>query len=75
MIKFRNKAGEYIAMPEGLGFVEVCDLDGNIACAVYPDSNNFIHIVTHTSKEAKRYSDIFSVKFSPMVEVPATLKN
>lgn len=75
MIKLRNKKGEYIDLPENLGFVEVCDLDGNVACAIYPDSNNFIHIVTHTSKEAKRYSDIFAMKFSTMVEVPNSLKN
>jgi hypothetical protein len=70
MIRLRDTLGKVIESPENLGFIEVCDLDGNVACAIYPDSQKFTHIVVHNSKEAARYASIFKVKFSKILELP-----
>ncbi|MFN5249876.1 MAG: hypothetical protein ACK5DE_02415 [Bacteroidota bacterium] len=74
MIRLRDKHGNEITPDTNLGFVEVCDLDGNVACAVYPDSHGFVHVITAQSKEAARYSQIFKVKFSKIVNVSPELK-
>lgn len=74
MIRLRDKQGIDIASDANLGFVEVCDLDGNVACAVYPDSHGFVHVITAQSKEAARYSQIFKVKFSKIVNISPELK-
>lgn len=74
MIRLRDKHGNELAPDTNLGFVEVCDLDGNVACAVYPDSHGFVHVITSQSKEADRYSQIFKVKFSKIVNISPELK-
>lgn len=75
MIRVRDKHGNVIVPSDDLGFIEVCDMDGNVACAVYTDSHGFIHVVTSNSKEAVRYSQIFKVKFSPIINLPSELKD
>lgn len=75
MIRLRDKQGNLLNIPFELGFVEVCGHDGNVACAIYPDSNKFIHIVTASSDEAKRYSEIFKVKFANIISIPNELKD
>lgn len=75
MIRLRDTSGKVIEAPENLGFIEICDLDGNIACAVYPDSQKFTHVVVHNSKEAERYSSIFKVKFSKILELPKEISD
>lgn len=72
MIRLRNKKGEVLPLDE-VGFVEICDLDGNVSCAIYPDLQNHIHIVTKVSPEAIRYENIFNVKFSKIVKLPPEL--
>lgn len=74
MIRLRDKHGNEIPS-ENLGFVEVCDTDGNVACAVYPDSHGFVHVVTEQSKEALRYAQIFKVKFSKIVNISPEIKD
>jgi hypothetical protein len=75
MIRLRDKDGKILDIYTTIGFVEICDTDGNVACAVYPDSEKLIHILTSTSKEALRYSKIFNVKFSPIINTPQELKD
>lgn len=74
MIRLRDKQGNEITPDTNLGFVEVCDLDGNVACAVYPDSHGFVHVITSQSKESARYAHIFKVKFSKIVNISPELK-
>lgn len=73
MIRLRDKQGNVIP-GDDTGFIEVCDVDGNVACAVYPDSHGFVHVITAQSKEAARYSQIFKVKFSKIVNISPELK-
>ena len=74
MIRLRDKNGKLIPV-ENLGFVEVCDLDGNVSCAVYPDLQGHVHIVTKNSAEHKRYENIFNVTFTKIVNLPKDLFN
>jgi hypothetical protein len=74
MIRLRDKHGNEIP-GDALGFVEVCDTEGNVACAVYPDSHGFVHVITAQSKEATRYSQIFKVKFSKIVNIAPEIKD
>ena len=73
MIRLRDKNGNVVKLPEEVSFVEVCDLDNNIACAVYLDTQKFAHIVTSSSKEAPRYAGIFNVTFSKIIDLPKEL--
>lgn len=75
MIRLRDKQGNLLEPNENLGFIEVCDTTGNVACAVYADSFNMIHVITSSSLEKKRYEEIFKVKFSPIVNIPNELKD
>jgi len=74
MIRLRDKHGNEFS-EDNLGFVEVCDMDGNVACAVYPDSHGFVHVITAQSKEAARYEQIFKVKFSKIVNISPEIKD
>lgn len=74
MIRLRDKHGTEVPS-ENLGFVEVCDTEGNVACAVYLDSHGFVHVVTEQSKESQRYSQIFKVKFSKIVNISPEIKD
>lgn len=75
MIRLRDKDGKILDISTIIGFVEVCDIDGNVACAVYPDSEKLIHIITSKSQEAGRYSKIFNVKFAPIINTPQELED
>lgn len=75
MIRLRDKHGNALSLPFEPGFVEVCDVHGDVACSVYADSKGFVHIVTSNSSEAKRYADIFKVKFTSIINIPAELKD
>lgn len=75
MIRLRDKQGNILNPPFEIGFIEVCSQDGQLACAIYPDSNKFIHIVTSTSDEAARYSQIFGTEFTSITKIPQELKN
>ena len=74
MIRLRDKHGNLLSLPFEPGFVEVCDINGDVACAVYSDSKGFVHIVTNQSHEAKRYAEIFKLKFTPIINIPSELK-
>ena len=74
MIRLRDKHGNEVPS-ENLGFVEVCDVDGGVACAVYLDSHGFVHVVTEQSKESQRYAQIFKVKFSKIVNISPEIKD
>jgi hypothetical protein len=74
MIRLRDKLGNELPV-DTMGFVEVCDIDGNVACAVYPDSHGFVHVITSQSKEAARYAQIFKVKFSKIVNISPEIKD
>ena len=74
MIRLRDKQGNTIP-GDNVGFIEVCDVDGNVACAVYPDSYGFVHVITAQSKESARYSQIFKVKFSKIVNISPEIKD
>jgi hypothetical protein len=74
MIRLRDKHGVELKLPFEVGFVEICDTEGNVACSVYNDSKDFTHILTFKSDEAKRYSEIFKVKFIPIKNIPSELK-
>lgn len=75
MIRLRDKHGNEIPENKDLGFVEVCDLNGNVACAVFADSHGFIHVITQKSKESQRYSQIFKVKFSSIIDISPEIKD
>lgn len=77
MIRLRDRQGNILNPDPKLeiGFIEVCSQDGLLACAVYTDSNKFIHIVTHASDEAARYSQIFGTEFTSIVKIPPELNN
>jgi hypothetical protein len=74
MIRLRDKQGNVIP-GDNVGFIEVCDVDGNVACATYPDTHGFVHVITAQSKESDRYSQIFKVKFSKIVNISPEIKD
>lgn len=73
MIRIRNKQGEIIP-EENVAFVEICDAEDNVACAIYEDGNKQIHFITQDSPAHARYANIMQVNFSEIIELPAILQ-
>lgn len=72
--KSRTDAGRQSVMPIPFGkFVEICDLQGNIAVAFNQDDNGNITAITPGTKEAANYAALFGVKFSKLVRLPMEL--
>jgi uncharacterized Rossmann fold enzyme len=65
MIRLRSKEGVVEAAPQK--FVEVTDLDGNIAVLVYADNQGTVHLVHADDPEADKYQKLFDVKFCPII--------
>lgn len=76
-IQTRDIKGGVQILPQEYRFVEICDDDGKIGCAIYKSSNNTLHIIYPDDvKEVKRYEDTFNVKFCKRtVEVPIDIND
>ena len=66
MIRLRSKTGETEEAPQK--FVEVTDLDGNIAVLVYTDAQGGVHLVHADDPEAVEYKKLFDVNFCPVIQ-------
>ena len=76
MIRLRETRGKVAELQEAFKFVEVCDLDGNIAMLIYTDSNGAVQIIRATdTKKADQYCAMYpGAKFCPIIPLkdPAT---
>jgi len=64
MLRIRTPDGETIVLDgDPSAFVEICDVEGDIAQLVYRDSSGIIHIVSADDPEAANYARLFDVKF------------
>ncbi len=75
MIRLRDSEGRIITSHIPINFIEICDLDGQVAYAIYYDKEKLIHVTTSKSKEAENYAQVFNVKFSEIIDVPKELTN
>jgi len=76
MIRFRDSLGTLIEDnidPKKIGFIEVFASDDKVACAIYEDKQGLVHVVSSKSAEAPRYSSIFNVTFSEIINLPEEL--
>ena len=63
-IQLRDLNGNLQPVPAGCRFVEICDDDGIVGCAIYQtDQGNVKVIYPSDEKETERYSEVFGVKF------------
>ncbi len=75
MIRLRDKEGRIVTSHTPINFIEICDLDGQVAYAIYYDKEKLIHVTTAKSKEAEQYANVFDVKFSEVIDVPKEFIN
>lgn len=76
-IIIRDTAGKAHELPADWRFVEVCDDDGSIGCALYKTGGGTLRIIYPDDiKEVKKYESAFNVKFCKQtVEVPVTIND
>jgi hypothetical protein len=75
MIRLRDNKGREIKSHVPINFIEICDLDGQVAYAIYYDKDKMIHVTTAYSKEAENYAKVFNVKFTAVIDVPKEFKD
>ena len=63
MIRMRKTDGTSVALVDEFKFVEICDMDGNVAELLIDQGDGSIEQITAGSPEASRYEDLFGVKF------------
>ncbi len=69
MIRLRRKDGTTLELPD-MAFVEICDLEGNVAQVSYQDNEGGMHVVNGNDPEAEQYKRMFpDVVFSKIVAV------
>lgn len=68
MLRLRNDKGATTELGDSQ-FVEICDQTGDIAVLFYKDAQGFIHTVRAGDAEAKKYEELFGVKFVPLVKL------
>lgn len=68
MLRLRKADGQTIEVEKGL-FVELCDLDGNVAQVSFILPDGSIRVIDAKDKDAARYVEAFkgvSIKFCPI---------
>lgn len=68
MLRIREHNGSFKQLESGQ-FVEICDLEGSVAVLIYKDEEQNIHTVKASDPEAKKYAEIFGVKFVQLVKI------
>lgn len=69
MIRIRRVDGKTLEIPDA-GFVEICDLEGNVAKVTYADDQGQMHEITSSDPEATQYRQLFpDVKFVELVSL------
>jgi hypothetical protein len=68
MLRIRDEKGNATELGDSQ-FVEICDQDGAIAVLIYKDAGGLIHTVRAGDPEAKKYEELFRVKFVPLVKL------
>lgn len=71
MIRLRETRGKTAELQESFQFVEVCDLDGNIAMLIFMDSAGAAQVVRATdTKKVANYCTMYpDAKFCPIIEL------
>lgn len=63
-IRIRNKNGTVEDLPPESRFIELCDDDGNIGCAVFMTDQGSVRVIyPEDTKDVAQYSNAFNVKF------------
>jgi hypothetical protein len=70
MLWIRNKGGVATPLPEDAAFLEMRDLQGNVAAVFFIANDGGVHMVKGTDHQAARYAKLFNVKFVDLVTVP-----
>jgi hypothetical protein len=66
VIRLRTTKGAVVVLPEDTRFVELCDMDGQVAQVFYRDAQGVFKVVGANSPEAERYARLMTVKFIPL---------
>lgn len=74
MLRLRTSSGAEFPIPPQVRFIELCDLDGQVAAVVYSDDRGGMHIHQAGEPEFNRYMRLFpslkaSKVFAPGSEV------
>jgi len=69
MLRLRKTDGSFITLKDDFKFLEVCDKGGNIAELFIDQDDGSIEQITSGSDEARRYSELFGVKFCELREL------
>lgn len=70
MIRLRHTDGSTLELPEECRFVEVTDVDGQVAMVYYQDDAGVVHAISKDDPEARNYSRMFKVKWCGLTQLP-----
>ena len=59
MLRLRNSDGTTTPPPEGTSFIELCDLQGSVAMAIFTDPEGRIHILKQGDPQFDTYLALF----------------
>jgi len=72
MLRLRDARGEIIPLPVGAMFVEIGDIEGNVAVVVYKDpKDDTVLTITKESPRAKSYSKMYGARFVDITDQAA----
>lgn len=67
MLKLRNEKGKVLELSKNVKFVEICDLDGNLAAVVYMSSAGRVKIIQQDDEDFARYVTAYNPKLSSVI--------
>ena len=76
-IQLRDTHGNMQPIPEGCRFVEICDEDGKIGCAIYQTDQGSVKVIYPSdTQDVERYEAIFNVKFCKRrIDIPIQIND
>jgi hypothetical protein len=66
VIRLRSTAGKVETLPDDTRFIELCDMDGQVARVFYRDGSGAYRVLEAGSPEAERYARMMRVHFIPV---------
>ena len=64
IVRIRKIDGTVTALPDDHRFVEICDDDGNVGCAIYKTDQGTVKVIyPEDAKDVAQYTSAFDVTF------------